>query len=183
MDYKLKYFKYKNKYQNLKHSLDLDKQAFQTGGKKLNKKSNSTKYKQSKYKNKQSRQMELKSKESEPEPEPNYTLNVSEPWFSLIKLGIKTVEGRLSKGKFKEMKPGDIIRWTNQEFDFERSFYSRIVSKIQYTNFEEYLDREGLDKCLPGIDNLENGLSVYYKYYTKQNEKEYGVVAIKLELL
>ena len=33
-----------------------------------------------------------------------YEKNLSEPWFSLIKLGLKTVEGRLNKGDFKELK-------------------------------------------------------------------------------
>jgi len=38
-----------------------------------------------------------------------YTENVSEPWFSLINLGLKTVEGRKDKGRFHDMKVGDII--------------------------------------------------------------------------
>jgi hypothetical protein len=41
--------------------------------------------------------------------EPKYVENLSEPWFTLIQLGLKTVEGRKNKGKFKEMKVGDII--------------------------------------------------------------------------
>jgi ASC-1-like (ASCH) protein len=32
-----------------------------------------------------------------------YTKNLSEPWFSLIKLGIKKCEGRLKKGDFAEI--------------------------------------------------------------------------------
>ena len=34
----------------------------------------------------------------------NYRKHLSEPWFSLIKLGIKTVEGRLNKGVFSKIK-------------------------------------------------------------------------------
>ena len=40
--------------------------------------------------------------------EPKYKENVSEPWFTLISLGLKTVEGRKNKGRFKEMQIGDI---------------------------------------------------------------------------
>jgi hypothetical protein len=32
-----------------------------------------------------------------------YEKNLSEPWFSLIKLRIKKVEGRLNKGDFANM--------------------------------------------------------------------------------
>jgi ASC-1-like (ASCH) protein len=40
-----------------------------------------------------------------------------------------------------------------------------------------------LDNCLPGIPSLEHGLSVYYKYFTKEDEDKYGIVAIKIKLL
>ena len=37
-----------------------------------------------------------------------YSKHLSEPWFSLIKLNIKTCEGRLNKGDFSNMKENDI---------------------------------------------------------------------------
>jgi ASC-1-like (ASCH) protein len=37
--------------------------------------------------------------------------HLSEPLFTLIRLGLKTVEGRLNKGSFQEMKVYDIIEW------------------------------------------------------------------------
>jgi hypothetical protein len=49
-----------------------------------------------------------KSKMSTQKPT-TYTENVSEPWFSLINLGLKTVEGRKNKGRFHDMQLGDII--------------------------------------------------------------------------
>ena len=30
---------------------------------------------------------------------------------------------------------------------------------------------------------MDDGLSVYYKYFTKEEEKKFGVVAIRLELV
>ena len=38
-----------------------------------------------------------------------YKKHLSEPWFSLIKLKLKTVEGRLNKGDFSKMLVGDNI--------------------------------------------------------------------------
>lgn len=109
-----------------------------------------------------------------------YKENVSEPWFTLISLGLKTVEGRKNKGRFSEMKVGDIIEWTNADFK-PRSVSTIIVRKQEYPTFKKYLETEGLDKCLPGIPSLEHGLSVYFKYYTEQDEKEYGVLAIEMK--
>ena len=113
-----------------------------------------------------------------------YKMHLSEPWFSLIGLGIKDVEGRLNRGKFKELKEGDIIEWHNQ--DFKPRTISTQISKItKYKSFTEYLQKEKNKKHnpLPGLPSLEHELSVYYKYYSKENEKEFGVIAIQLTLV
>lgn len=117
-------------------------------------------------------------------PTPNYTKNLSEPWFSLIQLGLKSVEGRLDKGNFHNMKTGDIIEWTNDDFSHRRVF-TRITKKNTFRTFEEYLAAEGLDKCLPGMEKygMEHGLAVYYKYYSKADEHTYGIVAIHIEVI
>lgn len=111
-----------------------------------------------------------------------YKENLSEPWFTLISLGLKTVEGRKNKGRFKEMEIGDIVEWTNNDF-MPRSIFTKITGKAEYSTFKEYLETEGLDKCLPGIPTMEHGLSVYFKYFTKEDEAEFGVIAIRLELI
>jgi ASC-1-like (ASCH) protein len=113
--------------------------------------------------------------------EATYSKHLSEPWFSLINLGLKTVEGRLNKGDFSQMKIGETIEWKNDDFK-ERSFISKIVAKREYKSFKDYLETEGLNKCLPGIPSLEHGLSVYYKYFTKEDEEKYGIVAISIEV-
>lgn len=130
-----------------------------------------------KYNYKQSRMEEQNFK-----IEPNYKESVSEPWFTLISMGLKSVEGRKNKGRFKEMKIGDIVLWSNNDFA-PREVLTKITGKAEYNNFKEYLETEGLDKCLPGIEDIDIGLSVYYKYFTKEDEKEFGVVAIRLELV
>jgi ASC-1-like (ASCH) protein len=79
--------------------------------------------------------------------EPKYSEHLSEPWFSLISLGLKTVEGRLNKGRFQEMQVGDIIEFHNEDF-LERKILTKDTGKTEYKSFTEYLETEGLDKCL-----------------------------------
>lgn len=120
-----------------------------------------------------------------PHIESNHTVyneNVSEPWFTLISLGLKTIEGRKNKGRFKDMQVGDMIKWTNNDFN-PRTTSTIITKKNIYDTFEEYLQKEGLNRCLPGITNIKDGLSVYFKYFTKEDEANYGVVAIQLKLI
>lgn len=75
--------------------------------------------------------------------------NVSEPWFSLIALGLKKVEGRLDKGDFAEAKAGDTVTWVNSDLGFERRVKTKIVGVTKYTTFQKYLKAEGLQDCLP----------------------------------
>ena len=112
-----------------------------------------------------------------------YEKNLSEPWFSLIKLGLKTVEGRLNKGDFQIIKKNDIIKFTNNDFSLPRKYKVKVTSKKVYNTFIEYLKNETLEKCLPGIDSLEEGLSVYYKYYKKEDEQTYKIVALRFKVL
>ena len=111
-----------------------------------------------------------------------YTKHLSEPWFSLIKIGAKKCEGRLHKGDFSLMKKGDIIIFENNDLDFARSFHCEITSICSYTSFKNYLESETLEKCLPGIDTIEEGVNVYYKYY-KEDEKKYPINAFRLRVI
>ena len=40
---------------------------------------------------------------------------------------------------------------------------------------------EGLKKTLPNINTLEEGVNVYYKFYTKEDEEKYGILAITIK--
>ena len=95
----------------------------------------------------------------------NYQKNLCEPWFTLLKLGIKTVEGRLNKHEFIDMKIGDYITFKNMDLGFERTVKLEIKSISVYDNFTTYLEKETLANCLPGIETLEEGLKVYKRYY------------------
>lgn len=126
---------------------------------------------------KKSRKM---TKNTSIKPSPKYSQHLSEPWFSLISLGLKSVEGRKNKGVFKEMQPGDIIEWYNDDF-MPRKIMTKVIRKSEYSTFKEYLEKEGLEKCLPGMPSIDHGLSVYYKYFTKEDEANYGVIAIEIK--
>jgi ASC-1-like (ASCH) protein len=104
-------------------------------------------------------------------------INVSEPWFSLIKKGRKKIEGRLNKGTFSELKKGDIIMFKNDN----DSCKAKITGIKHYDTFHEYLTMEGLKRTLPGIKTIEEGVNIYYKYYTKDMEKQFKILAIYIK--
>lgn len=104
-----------------------------------------------------------------------HNLNVQEPYFSYIQSGKKTVEGRLNKGKFKEIKPGDTIIFN----DLETNPFKVLETNL-YSSFSEMIKSETLEKTVPDKKTIQDAVDVYYKFYTKAQEKEFGVLAIKI---
>lgn len=111
-----------------------------------------------------------------------YIKSLSEPWFSLVKLKLKKCEGRINQGDFAAMKTNDTITFTNDSFGSVRRYTVKITKITKYANFKEYLETEMLKRCLPEMDTIEDGLSVYYKYYTKEDEKK-GIVCIRMKVI
>jgi ASC-1-like (ASCH) protein len=114
-----------------------------------------------------------------------YKKHLSEPWFSLLFMGCKTVEGRLHHEDWEKMRQGDIIEWYNLDFTplFDRQFKTIILSKKVYPSFESYLTNEGMQKTLPSIEKINDGLKIYYSYYKPEDEKKFGITAIQLKVI
>ena len=112
-----------------------------------------------------------------------HSITIKNPGFEDIKNGFKKIEGRLNKGDFSQMKKGDCIVFINNDFEFQRSFTCKITSIHNYDTFKTYLENETLEKCLPGIDTITQGISIYYKYYKKEDEKKYKIKAFRLKLI
>ena len=103
-----------------------------------------------------------------------YTITVRQPWFNLIKEGKKTVEGRLNKGLFSKLEIGDEIVWICKKLKHK----IKVIKIKQYKSFSEMIKQEQLENVLPGIKNDAEGVKVYRRFYTEEDEKNYGVVAI-----
>ena len=108
-----------------------------------------------------------------------YRKHLSEPWFTLVGLGLKTVEGRLDKGQFATMQPGTVITWYNDNLEF-RTVVTRVA---KYGSFGEYLRKEGLRKCSPafGVGTVAQGVEVYRQFFSAADERKHGVLALELE--
>ena len=104
-------------------------------------------------------------------------INVNKTWFDFIKKGKKVIEGRLNKGKFQKLKKNEIIYFANGVDKIK----VKIMDIIRYNTFEEYLLQEGLKRTLPGIQTLKDGVNVYYSFYTKEQEKEFGILAVRIK--
>jgi ASC-1-like (ASCH) protein len=102
-----------------------------------------------------------------------HELNVDEKWLTYIIKGRKTIEGRLNKNKFKLMRPGDMII-------FNGIIKKEIIAIRYYNYFEDYLKTEGIDKCLPDVVDIYDGINIYRDIYSVEDEIKYGIIAIEL---
>jgi ASC-1-like (ASCH) protein len=114
--------------------------------------------------------------------------NVQEPWFSYIDNGIKTVEGRLDRNDFSKMKAGDLVTWWTTippvTPDAEPQFktcQTTIEGIEHYPTFKDMIESEGESHVVPGIPTISQGVQIYYQFYKPQEEKTYGVLAIRIK--
>lgn len=117
-------------------------------------------------------------------------LNVQEPWFSKIKQGRKTIEGRLCSEKIASIRKGDFltIGLSQTNSDNEKNNLVNLVRAIvkdvvKYPSFDKYLSQEGLKATLPGVQTIQEGVNIYRKFYPEDKEKKLGICAIHLLLI
>lgn len=103
-----------------------------------------------------------------------WEMGLREEYLKLIKEGRKSIEGRLYDEKRRRIREGDVII-------FERRLRVRVKALRIYSSFKEMLEKEGLQNVLPGAGSIEEGLKVYRQFYSEEEEKKYGVVAIEVE--
>lgn len=103
----------------------------------------------------------------------------AEPYFTFLKNGQKTIEGRVQKGWYRNVKPGDEIEVYNEnETD---SILTKVIRVTQYPSIRDMLTKESINKLLPDVDTIDRGIRVYKKFYTSEQERQFGMVAIEIE--
>ena len=84
---------------------------------------------------------------------------------------------------FKDIKDGDIIRFTNEELGFRRVCTVEVTEVEEFATFEDCLERKGLKKTLPTITDMETAVDIYYEIYGDQIKPESKVLCWKLKTL
>ena len=99
--------------------------------------------------------------------------------FNRIKEGKKVIEIRLYDEKRSLIKLGDIIEFTNRDTD---EVIKTIVEGIyKFKNFDE-LFKNFTKEELGYLENEEANPMDMLKYYSKEEQEQYGVVGIKIKL-
>lgn len=105
--------------------------------------------------------------------------------------GRKTIEGRLNRGKFAEYRVGDVVSLRRDWRDDEGVLHDgepnaarvRIVAIRHYTTFAEMIEAEGYMRVIPSAHSAKEAADEYNTYYSLEDQKTYGVLAIEIVIL
>lgn len=114
-----------------------------------------------------------------------YIMHVCEPYHSLIKSGIKPVEGRKISPKWENLKYGDIILMMCENCT---SFGVKVTGIHHYLPntgdpLTAYLLGETLERTLPGITDIETARNIYLQWSTEEEIKSMGMMGIQVQVI
>lgn len=107
-----------------------------------------------------------------------YTMKLLEKTFNSIKDGSKTVEFRLYDEKRKQIKIGDTIEFSLLP-DLKEKILTKVVNLYHANTFKELFENIYQNN----EDLVKNKLEGIYTIYSKEQEKTYGVLGIKIKLI
>jgi ribonuclease HI len=90
--------------------------------------------------------------------------HLSEPWFSLVENGSKTIEGRLATGSWEDIVAGTQLTFFNVDTGTKRTVSISITYVETFSSFSEMLQKY-LTQCLPSVKGIEEGIEIYRNYY------------------
>lgn len=104
-------------------------------------------------------------------------MKLQESPFERIKNGTKTVEFRLYDEKRKKIKIGDQIEFSKLP-DLQETILVDVLDLYREATFENLFKKLFTDE-----DEIKKETKSMYQYYSPDEEKQYGVVGIKISLI
>lgn len=106
-----------------------------------------------------------------------------------IKKGDKYIEARLGKPRFLKIQEGDVISvredlWLNGKIidSFPDSLRITITQILYFESFQEMLQTVDHQVVLPSAKTIDDVVTLCKSFYTDEEEREYGVVALYFDV-
>lgn len=112
-----------------------------------------------------------------------HSMNLDSVPFEMIKSGIKTIELRLYDEKRRKIKVGDMIVFAQNDGSAE-TLNTKVIAMYVFDSFETLYKKLPLEKCGYTSENISSAKAEDMEYYyTKSQQKKYGVIGIELILI
>jgi len=106
-----------------------------------------------------------------------------------ILAGQKTIEGRLAKPRFLKLRVGDELSIREDVYAHGKIVTSRqnaatiIITKIdRFDSFRDMLGELGFEYFRPSDQTLDRAIESYARYYSPEDERQYGVLGLSFRL-
>lgn len=107
-----------------------------------------------------------------------------------IRAGRKTIEGRLARGKFLDIKVGDVIS-VREDFYVdgvianakEDALHIKVVAIERFKDFRSMLQEIDFKKAIPDATTLDEACIEYLRFYSEASQKEHGVLGISFQVV
>lgn len=109
-----------------------------------------------------------------------HELKLQPRYYEYILNGSKDIEIRLYDEKRQKINLGDIII-LKKEPELNESFKVKVVGLLRYENFDGLFEDFGIDRLADKSMKKSELLEELEKFYTKEKQKEYGVLGIRIE--
>lgn len=111
-----------------------------------------------------------------------HNMKLQSKYYDFILNGTKKIEIRLYDEKRKKIKVGDTIKFL-KESNLEESFNTKVVELLRYNSFEEMFKDFDISVLADKSMTKDELIKVLEEFYTKDEQKKYGVLGIKIELI
>ena len=111
-----------------------------------------------------------------------YMMKLDAKFFDKMRARKKVYEVRLNDEKRKEITIGDKIIFKRRP-ELIDGMVVRVVEIKRYSSFEQVATSMSLESLGFENENIQSVVDFYHTIYTPEDEKKYGVVVFKVELM
>jgi ASC-1-like (ASCH) protein len=106
-----------------------------------------------------------------------FSMRLGDPWFEFVASGTKIYEGRRWWKPTQKLQIGDSITFQGSE---NRECRKIIKNVLLYPTFEVALRDLPLEKVLPGVSTVAEGVAIYLRFVSLETQQKDGICMLEL---
>lgn len=111
-----------------------------------------------------------------------HEMKLKPKYYDFILNGTKRIEIRLNDEKRRKIKIGDTIRFY-KEPELKEYFDTKVVNLYKYNSFIDMFNDFDISVLADKSISKEELISIFEEFYSKEKQKEYGILGIEIELI
>lgn len=111
-----------------------------------------------------------------------HEMKLQKDYYEYIIHGTKRIELRLYDEKRKNINIGDTIRFL-MEPELKKSFSVKVIGLLRYNSFEDLFNDFDISILADKSMTKNELIKTLETFYTKENQRKYGVLGIRFEII